>query len=59
MNNPDAEGAQFVGDWVQIATHFKDAPPTVLFELLNEPNGKLDAPKWNALLARTLATLAS
>ncbi len=31
--------------------------PSVLFELLNEPNGKLDAPRWNVLLAKSLAAV--
>jgi endoglucanase len=57
MKNPDAEGARFVTTWGQIAEHFKDAQPTVLFELLNEPNGKLNAAKWNALFARALASV--
>ena len=37
--------------------HYKDAPPSILFELLNEPNGKLDATRWNSLLARALAVV--
>ena len=35
--------------WTQVAPRYKDAPPTVLFELLNEPHDKLDADTWNAL----------
>jgi endoglucanase len=54
MKNPDANGARFVAIWKQIGEHFKDAPPSILFELLNEPFGKLDAAKWNDLLAKTL-----
>src|SRR5271156_2553511 len=41
MKNPDAEEGRFLMIWEQIAVHFRDAPPTILFELLNEPNGKL------------------
>jgi endoglucanase len=57
MQDPDANGDRFVAIWTQIAEHDKDAPPSILFELLNEPNGKLDAPHWNALLARTLTVV--
>ncbi|HEY4083813.1 MAG TPA: glycoside hydrolase family 5 protein [Burkholderiaceae bacterium] len=39
--------------WRQIAQHYRDAPPTVLFEILNEPHGALDA-AWNEVLAENL-----
>jgi endoglucanase len=55
MKDPDANAGRFVAIWKQIAEHYQSEPATVLFELLNEPNDKLDAPHWNALLARTLA----
>ena len=57
MKNPDAYGDRFVAIWKQIAEHDKDAPTTVYFELLNEPNGKLDAAHWNSLLAKALAVV--
>ena len=41
--------------WTQVAPRYKDAPPTVLFELLNEPHDKLDADTWNALFPDILA----
>ncbi len=57
MRFPDANGERFVTTWRQIAEHYKAAPATVMFELLNEPKGPLDAMKWNALLAKTLAVV--
>ncbi len=54
MKDPDVNGARFVAIWQQVAEHYKDAPATIWFELLNEPNGKLDAAHWNDLLARAL-----
>jgi endoglucanase len=54
-HNDDAE--RFVAIWRQIAEHYKDAPSSILFELLNEPNGNLDAPRWNDLLGKTLAVV--
>jgi endoglucanase len=41
--------------WTQVAPRYRDAPPTVLFELLNEPHAKLDADTWNALFPEILA----
>jgi endoglucanase len=43
--------------WQQIAERYKDQPHTVIFEILNEPNGQLDAPAWNALLKECLAII--
>ena len=41
---------RYLALWRQIATHFRQAPNSVLFELLNEPNGKLTPALWNLLL---------
>ena len=42
--------------WRQVALHYKDAPPGVLFEILNEPNGDMDA-VWNDVVAENLAII--
>jgi endoglucanase len=52
--NPDAHADRFVGIWRQIAARYRGRPASVYYELLNEPNGKLTADKWNAILARAL-----
>jgi endoglucanase len=57
MKDPDANEDRFVTIWKQIAEHYQSAPSSIAFELLNEPNGKLDAPRWNDLLAKTLAVV--
>jgi endoglucanase len=57
MKAPDANADRFIAIWKQIAEHYQGAPSSILFELLNEPSGKLDAPKWNDLLAKTLAVV--
>ena len=57
MKHPDANGNRFVAIWKQIAGHYQTAPDSIFFELLNEPYGKLDAARWNALLARALAVV--
>jgi endoglucanase len=55
--DPDTNADRFVAIWKQIAEHYKGEPPTILFELLNEPNGKLDAVRWNDLLSKTLSVV--
>jgi endoglucanase len=43
--------------WQQVGQRYKDQPNSVVFEMLNEPNGQLDAPAWNILLKETLAVI--
>ena len=46
---------RLVNLWRQIAQRYKDKSPKLLFELLNEPHGRLNGEPWNTLAARTLA----
>jgi endoglucanase len=39
-----------------VAEHYRSASNKVMFEILNEPNRKMD-PEWNALLADALAVI--
>lgn len=39
---PEKHRAAFSAGWSVIAIHFKDWPPSLYLELLNEPNGPLD-----------------
>ena len=48
---------RFLAYWKQIAAHFRDAPDSVLFEILNEPNGKLTPRLWNEFLVEALAII--
>jgi endoglucanase len=43
--------------WQQISEHYKDAPASVMFEILNEPNGKITPAVWNEMLKENLATI--
>lgn len=43
--------------WEQIAPRYQDAPNSVMFEILNEPNRQLTVPLWNSLLKETLAVI--
>jgi len=51
---PDACEPKLIAFWQQIGARYRDAPDTVLFELLNEPHAPLDGPRWNAMLARLI-----
>lgn len=48
---PHAHQERFLALWQQIAEHYKNAPPELIFELMNEPNGALTASLWNELAA--------
>ena len=50
MNDPDGQKERFISMWEQITQHFSAYSDSLLFELLNEPNGNLTAEKWNGLL---------
>lgn len=41
--------------WSQVAPRYRNAPDTVMFELMNEPHGALDADTWNAFFPELLA----
>ena len=55
MSNPNEE--QFLFMWRQIAEHYRDYPPEVLFELLNEPNDQLNASLWNIYIHDALLVI--
>src|SRR5512135_3653472 len=54
---PEAFKPRLLAFWKQIGERYKGAPPNLLFEILNEPNGKLTAALWNAWLAEALAVI--
>ena len=45
---------RFVMLWDQIATYFQGRGPRLLFELYNEPHGRMNGEPWNVLAARAL-----
>jgi len=55
--DPAAFKPRLLAFWEQIGERYKDKPDALVFEILNEPNGKLDAPLWNAWLAEALAVI--
>lgn len=55
--NPDGQKERFLEQWKQISTFFKGYPDSLLFEILNEPNGNITADKWNVFAADALAKI--
>ena len=45
---------RFVVLWEQVATHFQGRGPRLVFELYNEPHGRMNGEPWNVLAARAL-----
>lgn len=56
-NDPKANKDRFLAFWRQVAPHFHNAPPSVYFEILNEPNGEMTPDVWNQYLAEALAVI--
>lgn len=54
MTDPPDNEKRFIGIWQQIAEHYKNYPPQVLFELLNEPSDWLNASVWNQYFREAL-----
>ncbi|MCS6772542.1 MAG: glycoside hydrolase family 5 protein [Thermoflexales bacterium] len=57
FENPNAEWDRFLALWDQIATRYRDLPPTVLFEVLNEPHGALTTRVWSVLFDDALRVI--
>jgi len=55
--DPEGNKGQFLAFWDQLSAHCKDAPSSVLFEILNEPNKKLTPALWNRYLSEALAII--
>ncbi len=55
--NAAACEAKVMAFWKQIAPRFKDAPPSVVFEILNEPNGQVTAKVWNEWIKEALGII--
>lgn len=55
--NPESHKEQFLAFWKQLAAHCSNAPNSVLFEILNEPNKGLTPKLWNQYLREALAII--
>ena len=56
LTDPSYHLERFLALWGQIANHFKTQSDGVFFEILNEPNGKLE-PLWNEYASKALAVI--
>ena len=57
FKEPAAQQERFLVLWGQIASHYKDYPTSLVFEILNEPNNMLTTRLWNSLLVEALAKI--
>lgn len=55
--DPAVVDERLVNLWRQVARRYQGRPPRLLFELFNEPNGRLEGEAWNRLAARALAAV--
>lgn len=56
--DPTGENKEkFLAFWRQMAGHYQNASATVLFEVLNEPHGKLTPELWNEYFAEVLGII--
>ncbi len=53
--DPSGQKERFLSQWEQIATYFSNYPDSLVFEVLNEPNGNITPAIWNQLAADALA----
>ena len=57
IKSPGRQEARFLAIWDQIAHTFKDAPPNVYFEALNEPTRDISMAQVNALYAKLMPVI--
>lgn len=57
FENPVFHKDRFMAIWKQIAERYRDAPDSVLFEPLNEPNGTLANTSWNDFAKEVIAVI--
>jgi endoglucanase len=54
MQQPQQHRDRFLKIWDQIATHYKDYPEQLVFEILNEPHDNLTPVLWNTYLKEAI-----
>jgi len=57
QRNPDDCGIRLRAFWRQVADHYAGRFPTTVFELLNEPGGKMTAAWWNAFVQSVMPVI--
>lgn len=56
-DDPAAHVTRWLGIWRQVAEHYLDAPDSVSFELMNEPNSALGDELWNQMVVQGLGVV--
>jgi endoglucanase len=60
QEDPQKNHARFLALWQQVAEHYRESPPGVMFGLLNEPSrANLGLGGWNSLIAETIPLMRS
>lgn len=57
MDAPQANTNGLIAIWKQLAERYKSKPNTLVFEILNEPQGNLDSASWNFILNETVKAI--
>jgi endoglucanase len=57
QRDPDDCGIKLRAFWKQLADHYANRFPAAVFELLNEPGGKITAAWWNAFIQSTMPVI--
>ncbi|MEN9855761.1 MAG: hypothetical protein RLZZ157_887, partial [Pseudomonadota bacterium] len=57
FKDPDAHEARLEGLWVQIANRYRNMPPSLMFEIINEPRDAFSGPRVNDVQARILSVI--
>lgn len=57
MESPEQYKACFLSIWEQLAERYKDYPPELIFEVLNEPQKNLSAELWNEYLEEAVSII--
>ncbi|MBS1272269.1 MAG: Endoglucanase H [Candidatus Marinimicrobia bacterium] len=57
MQHPEEHKSRFLGLWRQLAAHYQDDSPNLIFEVLNEPNAELTPTLWNEYLTEALSII--
>jgi len=55
--DPASKHDRFLAVWKRIARRYQDAPSSVFFEILNEPNTEMTPELWNRFLREALAVI--
>lgn len=57
MTDPETHKPRFLAIWDQISTRYTKTSGKLLFEILNEPNNKLNSTLWNQYLKDAIAVI--